>query len=39
MVKTGTEIDEMCRTRYSVIWEGYGHTIFDSKSKASKSKN
>ena len=29
LVKTDSDLNEMCRTRYKNIWEGIGHSIYD----------
>lgn len=32
MVKTGSEVDDLCRKTYKVLWEGYDHSIYDARS-------
>ena len=34
MVKSGTELDDLCRTKYRLLWEERGHCIYDSRKKA-----
>ena len=31
MVKSNTELDEMCRAKYLPVWENIGHCIYDSR--------
>ena len=31
MVKSGTELDELCRNKYKLLWEGIDHSIYDSR--------
>ena len=33
LVKTDSDLNEMCRTRYKNIWEGIGHSIYDRTKK------
>lgn len=33
LVKTDSDLNEMCRTRYKNIWEGIGHSIYDRAQK------
>ncbi len=31
MVKTGSELDEMCEGQYKLLWQGVDHSIYDSR--------
>ena len=31
MVKSGTELDELCSNKYKLLWEGIDHSIYDSR--------
>lgn len=34
MVKTGSELDEMCEGQYKLLWQGVDHSIYDSRENA-----
>ena len=36
LVKTDSDLNEMCRTRYKNIWEGIGHSIYDRAQKTAE---